>query len=392
MTGATLSASYTTSYSACISIYSGITLLDIRDNILKNSMTTASGTGSNTAYAVYCASANTAFTSINYNDYYPDGINLAIGYLGSDQVFTTSCPSPAAAGTITGPTSVCQATAGHVYTVPAILYADGYTWTVPQGGTITTGANTNSITVSYDNSAVSGDVTVFGYNVCGSGPSSALAVTVNALPAGATIVDGEYTNHIKVDFALNAESGDITVYGENLCGTGQPSQPFEVNVTPIPPAPVASVDEFFVLHSSAPEGNQWYFNGALIEGATGQDYQAEQEGTYYTIVTINGCASDESNHAEVIFTGIKELNGGLFSIYPLPNDGKFTFTIQIPGEDTFTISLLNDLGIKVFELKDFNVDRKAQHFVDLLNPSTGVYTIVFRGSDQTVIRKILVTR
>ena len=85
-------------------------------------------------------------------------------------------------------------------------------------------------------------------------------------------------------------------------------------------------------------------------------------------------------------------SGSGFSIYPVPNDGKFTATIVIPGEDTFSISVYNELGMRVYEMKDINVSEKAQLDVDLNNPSRGIYTVVFQGNDQTVIRKVLVTR
>jgi trimeric autotransporter adhesin len=71
--------------SACLVINADITNLDIRNNIFKNSMTTVSGTGENTTFGVVSYSTNTAFSDINYNDYYIDGINPKIGYLSVDQ-------------------------------------------------------------------------------------------------------------------------------------------------------------------------------------------------------------------------------------------------------------------------------------------------------------------
>jgi len=544
-------------------------------------MADLAGLNSNTTYHFRCVGQNPAGTTY-----------------GPDEIFTTLCPVPDPAGTITGPASVCQASSGHVYTVAPITYATGYNWTLPAGGTITAGDNTNSITVSYDNMAVSGNVSVYGTSVCGSGAPSNLAVTVNpvsvptitgpdmtcigqsyvysteagmsgytwtvsgggqimsgagtnavtimwnntgsqsvsvtytsasgcpaaaptsldvtvgnlptptiagsnivcvnlglhvyttesgfsnyvwtvtsggtivtgqgtyqievnwfsagaqtvtvnyanaygcsaaspatfgvtvmaypgaagqitgtpelcagtqqvnysvaaipdalsyfwTLPPGATIVAGENTNNIMVDFAPDAVTGDITVMGENICGFGTPSPAYEVRVNPIPATPVVTVDESYLLHSSAPAGNQWYFNGVMIDGATGQDYQAEEEGFYWTIVTLNGCISDESNHVEVIFVGLGELNGSSFRIYPIPNDGKFSVFIVIPGEETFSVSVYNDLGIKVYEMREFHVNGKAQKTIELLNPSMGIYTVVFQGGNQTVIRKVLVTK
>src|ERR1035438_5885955 len=96
--------------------------------------------------------------------------------------FTTLCPVPASPGTITGTATLCAGTTGVVYSVSPVTFAAGYTWTLPTGGTITSGANTNSITVGYSLSAVSGNVTVYAYNACGNGPVSTLPITVNPLP------------------------------------------------------------------------------------------------------------------------------------------------------------------------------------------------------------------
>jgi len=72
--------------SACLSIAAGITLLDIRDNIFQNSMGSFPGsTRTNTTYGVYSSSANSAFNFINNNDYFVNGINPYVGYLGANQ-------------------------------------------------------------------------------------------------------------------------------------------------------------------------------------------------------------------------------------------------------------------------------------------------------------------
>jgi len=178
-----------------------------------------------------------------------------------------------AAGVITGMDTVCASQTGVAYSIPAIAVATSYTWTVPPGATIITGATTNTITVNYSASASSGNITAAGVNSCGTGPSSSFFVTVNEFPAasgsitgsssvcagasgvpysvtpipnalnyvwllppGAFLGSGSGTNAITVNFDVSATSGDIIVHGNNLCGNGANSPPFQVIVNPLPGA------------------------------------------------------------------------------------------------------------------------------------------------------------
>src|SRR6185436_4385712 len=97
-----------------------------------------------------------------------------------------TCLPPAAAGTITGQSVVCQGTNNVVYSVGAIVNATGYVWTLPVGATIVSGGNTNTIIVNYSGSASSGDINVYGSSgSCGNGTALAYAITVNTPPATA---------------------------------------------------------------------------------------------------------------------------------------------------------------------------------------------------------------
>lgn len=136
--------------------------------------------------------------------------------------------------------------------------ATTYEWTVPADASISSGQGTNAINVVWG--ATSGDVTVIAQNACGnSGPSvktlpvdsipldaglitgkdtvctnhTGYTYSIDAIanaqtyiwsvPGGATIANGQGTNQITVDFAQEAVSGTISVYGSNDCGLGLPS-------------------------------------------------------------------------------------------------------------------------------------------------------------------------
>ncbi|MFH1297454.1 MAG: T9SS type A sorting domain-containing protein [Bacteroidota bacterium] len=339
-------------------------------------------------------------------------------------------PFPNPAGPITGPAAVCAGTNGVAYSTGLVANATSYTWTLPPGASIATGAGTNSITVNYSATATSGNITVAGTNQCGNGPSSSLAVTVNPLPApagtitgtspvcqgatgviysvptitsatgyvwtvppGATIVGGNNTKQITVNFSLTATSGNVTVYGTNSCGNGTISPPFNVTVNPKPAAPVITLLGDTLLSSSAPSGNQWYFNGTAIPGATGQTYLPTESGDYYVIVTIDGCSSDPSNTIYVIITGIPASSiTSSFNLYPVPNDGQFIASIVWPKDETFTIAVYNIMGVQIYETRVFVYHGKAEKFIDLRPAPNGVYTVVFYNSDHRMIRRILVNK
>ena len=104
-------------------------------------------------------------------------------------------PLPATAGTITGSATVCQGQNNVTYTVPSITNATSYIWTLPTGAI--GASSTNSISVNYGTSAVSGNITVKGNNSCGDGDSSTLLITVAPPPLISTFtaaVSNEWEN------------------------------------------------------------------------------------------------------------------------------------------------------------------------------------------------------
>ncbi len=115
---------------------------------------------------------------------YADGSNNVLNDIPTSTYYINGyvCGNITSPGTITGNTSVCQGQTGLTYSVSPMANITGYSWTVPPGASIINGNNTNSITVDYSTGATSGNVTVYGINECGNGPASSLPVTVHVLP------------------------------------------------------------------------------------------------------------------------------------------------------------------------------------------------------------------
>jgi hypothetical protein len=256
------------------------------------------------------------------------------------QYAVTVNPLPSPAGTITGTAALCAGTNGVAYSVGTVQNATSYIWT---------------------------------------------------LPAGAAIVTGAGTNNITVNFAANASSGNITVYGNNLCGNGSSSPAFPITVNPIPVTPVIVLTGVTIT-SDAPAGNQWYYNGTIISGATGQTYTATQNGEYWCVVTLNGCSSAESNHVNETVIGIDQLQSESFTVSPVPNDGRFTVSMTSPSKETFTIQVLNNLGVLISELRGIEVKGTVEKVIDLRPVANGIYTVIFENSQRQVVKKIVVNK
>ena len=146
------------------------------------------------------------------------------------------------------------------------------------------------------------------------------------------------------------------------------------------------------LHSSAPEGNQWYFEGTLIAGATSQTYVATQSGYYWDVVTLNGCSSDTSNHKLIVISGIGSYSSGAINIYPVPTNGRFNVSITTASAEYFSISVYNCLGAMIREEEKVVVNGSIQKMIDLSSVPDGVYTIIFENRQNQVVKKIMVKK
>ncbi|MBK7683033.1 MAG: T9SS type A sorting domain-containing protein [Bacteroidetes bacterium] len=162
-------------------------------------------------------------------------------------------PNPLAIGTITGNANgVCNSTKNY-----SVVNQIGVTfnWTVPSGATLLSGQGTNAVSISYSNSFTSGNIVITGTNSCGSsttasktitgkpaipstitGPTSACFNGQNinyscsnstgatsytwTIPAGASLVSGQGTNSIVLNFASTVGNVlALKVKASNACGT-----------------------------------------------------------------------------------------------------------------------------------------------------------------------------
>ncbi|MCX6230817.1 MAG: T9SS type A sorting domain-containing protein [Bacteroidetes bacterium] len=132
-----------------------------------------------------------------------------------------------------------------------------------------------------------------------------------------------------------------------------------VNVIPIPPAPHIT-QHADTLVSDAISGNQWYnlASGSILN-ATSSKYIPQQSGSYFVIVTINGCSSDSSNILIYTITGLNDATGNQkISVYPNPvknelviesdlNTAQIIEVVNMVGQPIYTSNLLKKKIIDV---------------------------------------------
>ncbi len=94
-----------------------------------------------------------------------------------DYVFSINDITPDAPVSISGSVQVCENASGKTYNISAVDGATDYTWTVPSGATIVSGQGTTNITVDFGTS--SGDICVSAENLCGASTPTCQAINVS---------------------------------------------------------------------------------------------------------------------------------------------------------------------------------------------------------------------
>ncbi len=172
------------------------------------------------------------------------------GIVSAPRCKTISSVQPNTPGNITGPNSgVCGQSI--TYSVPAQSGVTSYDWVLPVGATIVGGAGTNTVQITFASNFTTGQLCVTAENGCGSstarcvnikgvpadlsvitGPNPVCSYDAGLLyyinpafgatsyvwtvPAGASIVAGQGTNAIIIDYGIGG--GLITVKAVNGCG------------------------------------------------------------------------------------------------------------------------------------------------------------------------------
>jgi uncharacterized repeat protein (TIGR03803 family) len=153
----------------------------------------------------------------------------------------------------------------------------------------------------------------------------------------------------------------------------------------VPAKPTVSITnantESPTLTSSSATGNQWYLNGAAINGATNATYQTTQAGIYKVRVKDDVCLSDFSNDQAMIVTGDISTKNSTISIYPNPVSE--WLTVKLDDSQNKSVSIYQLTGKKMISREV--AEEEVKFFVG--DYSQGIYLVkIETGNAVKVIR------
>ncbi|MES2645345.1 MAG: PKD-like domain-containing protein [Bacteroidota bacterium] len=169
---------------------------------------------------------------------------------------TVRNPVPATPETPSGSNLVCPVS-NTVYSIPPVLYATGYTWSVPTGWSIVSGQGTANATIRSGSYGQDGIISITANNSCGVSSAAQISVSVKpptpvapvaifgstsvcpgintliysiadvtnatnyswTVPTGWSITAGQGTTSVTVTSGLTGQNGSIGVTASNSCGT-----------------------------------------------------------------------------------------------------------------------------------------------------------------------------
>jgi hypothetical protein len=246
-------------------------------------------------------------------------------------------------------TSVCgiKGTATNAtYTVSPIAGTNSYQWTVPTGATIVSGQGTNSIVVNFNAGFTSGNITVKGSTPCGFTPIATRNIVLLEKPviSGASSLCPGETETFSVPVVIGA-----TRYRFNL------------------PAGLTLVSQ---NNNSALISN----NGSFVSGKIGVQVQTAT------------CGWSQPGSISVNTAACRSISETSVSLYPNPSNGNFE--VRFAEATTGNIAVY-DLTGKI--IANRSIQSKVENF-DERSFSNGIYFVHVVSNGNTTVFKMVVSK
>lgn len=322
-----------------------------------------------------------------------------------------------------------------IYTVPAVAGIT-YDWIAPDGTTITSGQGTNSIHLSFQSGfANAGDtLKVVATQSCARSAAQKLTIKrkLPAVPAdlvqtggpakvcigetrtytttgitgltyiwnvplGATIVSGQGTNSIQVQFGLFFIYGSqISVSAHNDCGTSNPKKITVNKRVPAVPGPVSGL-------ASVCNGSTHTYSIAAVPQAISYSWsvpplaaiQGTANGTSVNVTfgLLNGnvsvtassaCATSAASslpiHISCREADFAVADEAIVTLFPNPANGVVTLQFDSNSEIDFTVTVKDITGRVLMSNQSTSAKGNNLHEINLADFSTGLYIVTFESA------------
>ncbi|MFM7233583.1 MAG: T9SS type A sorting domain-containing protein, partial [Flavobacteriales bacterium] len=243
----------------------------------------------------------------------------------------------------------------HTYSISPVPYATSYEWTLPSGATGT--SSTNSITVQFGNDFNGGSICVTPMNECGSGENICKMIYPAApFPSGDIIqISAPQAPYISGNYAATEVFGATTYTwsvsnNEAVIVSGQGTPNIQLEAAP-------GIIGLTTL-------------SVVAENCLGSETSA-------SIILVDAVSVEEEEM--VVVDGI--------TLYPNPSKGQFTLS---------TPSLREDAVLEVYSMEgrlvyQTNIPANTnQTFIDLQQPSAGLYAVRLLAGNKLSSMKIIV--
>jgi hypothetical protein len=244
----------------------------------------------------------------------------------------------------------------------------------------------------------------FSYPATGGNCAGSTGTVAATLATGATA--GTFTS--TTGLTINATTGAVnldtstagtytvtnTVAATGSCGAVTATATITVNPTPARPTLTATYNgATTTLTSSAATGNQFYFNGTLIAGATGQAYvvngSATTYGSYTVVVTNSFGCSSAASVATVVTTTRAGIAGASLLVYPNPTPTG-QVTLELSGFRSATqLAVIDALGRVVRSEMLPATAGVVTHQLNLSGMASGVYMLRLTNADGIETRRLV---
>jgi hypothetical protein len=346
--------------------------------------------------------------------------NQASQCLDSDEVIVTITGGPLSINPVAVPNTICVGQGSQLYSNAGGGSANyTYQWTSNPAGTppwtsvlanpqVIPGVTTQYLLSVWDGfNTVSGstEVTVNllpaaaisgGDSLCDDGSTTTLGIDLTGVPPWAFVytdginsfsISGQMTTPYLIE---TSDPGIYTVlFVQDANCTGVTYGSATVSIFPVPETPVIVQNDLQLISSSCC-GNQWYLDGEFIPGATSQFYTPTVIGSYFDIVTLNGCMSDTSNSIIVTVINVDQKEPVHICLYPNPAIELVKFRCPLPDCRGSNIQIMNPYGliVKEFLRDDRCYGNERQLYIGDIAP--GFYFVKITFENGTFLSKLVI--